>query len=188
MVKNVGAFAQALATQLIALGMVWMLLVAVSWMLLRFCFNKEVSWASTARWISGSMVFMAVAMGSLYILPESLTDPINKVLVPCSICAIAIHSLLLVFDRYVRHKYGQGFVQTRLILLIVLVYVLAIVTAIGLIKIHNSFLIDVFYMTVDYLTKGAIVALLLLEVLSGRCKDQPQNSDRDSLNSVSNYW
>jgi len=188
MVKNLGEIAQALAAQLIALGVVWTLLVVTSWIMFKWCFKREISWTRAAHWITGVMGVVLVGMGIQYALPQTLTAPIAQVVIPHIVCAMALHGLLLAVDRYMRHRDGEGIISTRLVLSILLIYVFSILGAVGLIKIHTIFLTDVAEIVVDYLTTGAIVGLLVLEILGGRCKDQTQNLNENSSNNYSNNW
>lgn len=186
MVGKLGAFFQALATHLIALAVVWVLLVGVSYVMLRWCFQRQIPWVRAAHWITGAMGVVLGGMGVLYALPLSLTLPISTVIIPHGICAMALHSLLLAVDRYMRHRFGEGIIQTRLVLFIITIYAVTILGAIVLIKVNNSFLSTISSLVFDYLTRGAIMGLLVLEIWGGRCKEPSDESTSGSF--MSKRW
>jgi hypothetical protein len=173
MVANLGAFAQAAATHLIALSILWGVLVASSYVMVHWCLKKNMEWVRAAQYISVAMGLVFLCVVALYLLPEAWTVPLTKVIVPRLVCAAVLHSLILAVDRYMRHRYADGIIPTRLVVSIIGIYAISLLGSFLLLKINNLLLIEISDIATDYLTKGAIVGLLFLEVIGGRCKDQP---------------
>ena len=185
MLEKVTEFLGVAAMNLGAILFLWVLLVVSGYAVARWCIKQTVSWKRVVCWISAVMgvVFGSVAL--LYILPPTLTAPISKVLIPNLICAAALHALLLAVDRYMRHRYGEGIIPTRLVVAIIIIYVSAILWSLALLKLNYISLMNLSDITTGYLTRTAIIGLLVLEIVGGRCKDSQE--DDTSVSTSGNY-
>jgi hypothetical protein len=160
------------ALHLGAIAFLWLFLVVAGFVITRWCIKQEISWQGVIRWISIIMSIVFALVVLMYLLPQRFSVPITKVLVPNLICAIVLHALLLSVDRYMRHRYSEGIIQTRLVLAIITIYICSISASVGLIKIHYLTLMRFSDILIGYLTRIALLGLLILEVLAGRCKDR----------------
>lgn len=183
MIDKVIQFMGAAAVNLGAIALLWVLLVVSGYVIARWCIRQEVSWQRVVRWISLAMAIVFGAVAFLYALPVKITAPLTEVLVPNLVCAAALHALMLAVDRYMLHRYGEGIIPTRLVLAIIIIYVVAILGSVALIKINYLPLMHLSEIATGYLTRTAIVGLLVLEILGGRCKDT-ENEKASSFSSA----
>lgn len=190
MIQKFTALAEAAAVNLGAIALLWALFIATGYVMARWCFEQPIAWQKIIKWVSIAMGIVFICTVLMYILPEYATIPLTKVFVPYLICAIALHSFLLAVDRYMRHRHGEGIIQTRLVVAIITIYVVAILASLGMLKLHVASLIELSDIAVGYLTRTSIVALLVLEVIGGRCKEKSEGADSatTSTSSYSSRW
>ena len=179
MLEKVTQFMGAAALHLGAIALLWVLLIVSGYTIARWCIKQEISWQRVVRWISVAMGAVFIVVALLYALPLTITAPITQVLVPNLVCAAALHALLLAVDRYMLHRYGDGIIATRLVLGIIIIYIIAVLGSIALIKFNSLTVMHLSQIVTGYLTRTAIIGLLILEILGGRCKDS-QNSKATS--------
>lgn len=160
------------ALHLGAIVFLWAFLVIAGFVITKWCMKKEISWRRVIRWISIIMSTVFALVVLMYLVPQRFSLPITKVLVPNLICAVVLHALLLSVDRYMRHRYSEGIIQTRLVLALITIYIFSILVSVGLIKIHYLPLMRFSDILIGYLTRIAVLGLLILEILAGRCKDR----------------
>jgi hypothetical protein len=188
MFEKVTDFLGVAAMNLGAVAVLWVLLTVSGYAIARWCIKQEISWQRVVRWISVAMAIVFGSVALLYILPPALTAPMTKVLVPNLICAAALHALLLAIDRYMRHRYGDGIIQTRLVVAIIVIYVVAILGSIALMKLNYLTIMQLSDIATGYLTRTAIMGLLALEILGGRCKDTQEDGSSSNSNYGSRRW
>lgn len=182
MLEKVADFFGIAALYLAAVVLLWVLLIVSGYALTRWCVKYSIAWSSVVKWITGAMLIVFVSTVTLSLLPPHLAVPITKVIIPSLVCAAALHALLLSTDRYMRHKYGEGIMPTRLVVAIILVYTMMILGSVGLIKLDYLPVMKLFAITIGYLTRISIIGLLVLEIWSGRCKEQ-KDDDNSSISS-----
>lgn len=161
-----------------ALVALWVLLVVASYGMAHWCFKKDIAWKKIIQWISVGMGIVLGAILALDFLPVRISAPLTKVIIPYLICAAALHSFLLAVDRYMRHKHSEGIIQTRLVVAVITVYVVSILLSLLVLKLNYLSVMTLSDIGVGYLTRIAIIGLLVLEILGGRCKD---NQDFDDV-------
>lgn len=177
-----------------ALVVLWVLLVAASYGVSHWCVKSELGWRKIIKWITVGMGIVCGGMIVLHFLPVSLGIPLTKVVIPYVVCAAALHGFLLAVDRYIRHKYADGMIQTRLVVAVITVYVVAISLALLVLKIPYASVMTLSDICIGYLTRIAIFGLLVLEILGGRCKESalPERSESDAteepIDSYSSRW
>lgn len=176
MIEKVSLFAGAAATRLGAIAVLWVVVIVAAYAMARWCIRQHIAWQKVVQWVSLAMGTVFIGTALLYIFPQEITVPVTRIFVPFLICAVALHSLLLSIDRYMRHKHSEGIIPTRLVVAIFIIYLLALLFALALAKVATlAALINVSSIAVSYLTRIALVSLLVLEIFGGRCKDQSEN-------------
>lgn len=176
MMEKVSIFAGTAATRLGAIAVLWFVVVVAAYAMARWCIRQHVPWQKVVQWVSLAMGTVFISTAVLYFFPKEIIVPVTKIFVPYLICAAALHALLLGIDRYMRHKHGEGIIPTRLVVATFIVYLLALLFALALAKVTRlAALINVSDIAVNYLTRIAILSLLALEVVGGRCKDQSED-------------
>lgn len=173
---NIGTLLRAAAIHLSAVALLWVLLSIAGYAIARWCIKREIRWQKVVRWITAAMVLVFCSVLALYLIPERFTSSLTDVLVPNVVCAAALHALLLAVDRYMRHRFSEGIIPTRLVVAIILIYGLIGAASVTLIKLSFVPLIQVVDITIGYLTRIAVLGLLFVEILAGRCKDQKEPS------------
>lgn len=176
MFERLSNFFELAALHLGAVAVLWVLLVLSGFVIAKWCIKQEISWQRVVRWISVAMALVFGAVAVLYLLPPEWTSPLTKVFVPNMIAAAALHALLLAIDRYMRHRHGEGIIQTRLVVAIIGVYTIAVLFSLVIIKLNYLTLMELSSIATGYLTRTAIVGLLAMEILGGRCKDSQTES------------
>ncbi len=171
MFERIADFFGVAAMHLGAVAVLWLLLTISGFAIARWCIKQEISWQRVVRWISVGMAVVFGSVALLYILPAHMTAPLTQVLVPNLVCAAALHALLLAIDRYMLHRYGDGIIPTRLVVALVTVYTVALLWSLAVIKLNYLPVMELSSIAVGYLTRTAIMGLLALEILGGRCKD-----------------
>ena len=164
-----------------ALVVVWVLLVVASYGITRWCLKKDIAWEKIIQWITIGIGIVFGAIAVLDFVPVRISAPLTKVIIPYLICAAALHSFLLAVDRYMRHKYSEGIIQTRLVVAVITVYVVSILLSLLVLKLNYLSVMTLSDIGVGYLTRIAIIGLLALEILGGRCKD---NQDVDNVPNI----
>lgn len=158
-----------------AVALLWFFLSIAGFAITRWCIKQEISWHRVIKWISMGMVTIFCSVVVIDFLPQTIGLAITQVVVPNIMCAAALHALLLSVDRYMRHKYEQGIIQTRLVVAIMLIYIAAGLFSVAVIKLQYLFVMRLSDIAVGYLTRTALIALLILEILAGRCKEEEKN-------------
>lgn len=158
-----------------AVALLWFFLVIAGITIAKWCIKEELSWQRVVEWISAGMALFFFSVLIIDFLPQSIGLALTQVIIPNIMCAAALHALLLSVDRYMRHKYGQGIIQTRLVVVIMLIYIITGLFSVGIIKLQYPFFMRLSDIAVGYLTRTALVVLLILEILAGRCKEEEKN-------------
>lgn len=149
--------------QLLAIIFGWAAVVLVAYFMVRWCFNENFSWKKVMTWVSYiTAVLFAFALG-YYFLPVSWQDFFG-VIINHFICAAAVHALFLRSDDYLLHKHNKGIPKAKLYFGITFVYLLMALDTLVVIKLNSHVIAQIAQVAVTYLTRGAILMCLVLEI------------------------
>jgi len=156
----------------------WSSVVAVSYLMIRWCFDIEMSWRRAGIWAAWTFTGILSSIAMYYLLPQRMQDVFN-VLFDHLICGAVLHILLLRVDDYLTITYGKGIARTKLYLGIVIIYGLMILDGLLVIQMDSHVIVNIADMAISYLTRGAILMCLALEI---KLRNQPKQEP-----SVPNY-
>lgn len=174
-----------------ALIVSWALLIIASYGMAHWCFKSEISWRKIITWISIAMALVLTVVMTLDFLPDEISDPFRKVIVPYLICSVVLHSFLLAVDKYMCHKYNERIIQTRLVVAVIAVYGLFLGAGCLVLKVGPGTFMTLTDIGVGYLTRIGIVGLLVFEVMGGRCNCKntiENNSESEESDSYTSRW
>lgn len=148
----------------------WAGVVAVAYLMIRWCFDYEMSWRRVAIWAGWTLAGILSTIGMYYLFPQRIQDIFN-VLFDHLICGAALQILLLRVDDYLITIHGDGISRSKLYLGVVIIYGLMILDGLLVIQMNSHAIVKVADMVIAYLTRGAILMCLALEI---KLRNQPK--------------
>lgn len=149
----------------------WAGVVAVAYLMIRWCFDVEMSWKQVAIWAAWTLAGILSTIGMYYVLPQRIQDIFN-VLFDHLICGAALQILLLRVDDYLVTVYGKGISRPKLYLGIFIIYGLMVLDGLLVIQMNSHAIVQVADMVIAYLTRGAILMCLAVEL---KLRNQPKS-------------
>ncbi|MFT6765561.1 MAG: hypothetical protein ACJAZS_000439 [Alteromonas naphthalenivorans] len=157
----------------IGISIVWACIVAISYLMIRWCFDYEMSWKRVGMWATGTFVGVMASIAMYYILPQRWQD-ITNVLFDHLICGAALHMLLFRVDGYLINKFGSGISRSKFYLGVIIIYGFMILDGLVVIQMNSHVIVKISDMVVEYLTRSAVLMCLVLEI---KFRNQPKVKD-----------
>lgn len=164
-------------TELAAIAVGWMAALVIAYCMVRWCFDGEFSYKKAFQWIMYVFVGIACMVIGYFFLPQRMQDIFN-VIANHLMCGAAIHVLLLRADRYLVHQHGVGVAKTKLYLGTIALYVIMALNGFLVLRFNSHFVVEIAQVAVTYLTRGAILMTLILEI---KLRGKPEISTVENL-------
>jgi hypothetical protein len=161
-------FLEQIALYASSLFLVWIFLVAISYGVIRWCIKQEMSIVRIVSWISGGVLALFFAFIIFHLFAYTLQIMLTTIVIKNTMCAFVLHLWFLAIDRFLKYRYGNGMIQTRLVTLIIAIYCFFLVLSLVLLHNQSTFLLKLFTLTVEYLTQIGLVTVLIFEIVTGR--------------------
>jgi hypothetical protein len=166
--KIVGFFGQV-ALYASSLFLVWIFVLGITYAVMQWCIKKEMPILKIISWISLAVLDLFITLIIFHMLPDNLQTVLTTIVVPHALCAFVLHACFLVIDRFFYHHFGQGMIHTRLVFIIIAVYIVLCLVALFLLHNQSSFILKISTIAVGYVTQIGLLILLTFEILAGRC-------------------
>jgi hypothetical protein len=167
-VEKIIHFFGHMALHVSALFLVCLFLVVIIYAITRLCAQQPVIFHLT--WITVTMAGLCAVVALFNLLPIQFQFIVARIIIPQLLCAILLHTVILALNRFMNQCIGHGMIPTRIVLLITIIYIFFMTLSLVLIYCQHAFMTQLFNLVTNYLTKIGLVALLVFEVLAGRCK------------------
>lgn len=151
----------------------WAGVVAIAYLMIRWCFDVEMSWRRVAIWTAWTLAGILSTVGMYYVLPQRVQDIFN-VLFDHLICGAALQILLFRVDDYLVTTYSKGISRSKLYLGVFIIYGLMVLDGLLVIQMNSHAIVKVADMVVAYLTRAAILMCLALD-LKLRNQSKPES-------------
>jgi hypothetical protein len=164
-------------TELTAIAVGWAAALCIAYFMVRWCFDGEFSYKKAFQWIMYVFVGIALMVVVYCFLPQRIQDIFN-IVANHLMCGAAVHVLLLRADKYLEHQNGIGVAKPKLYLGTVVLYVLMALNGFFVLSFNSHFVVEIAQVAVTYLTRGAILMTLILEI---KLRGKPEISTIENL-------
>ncbi len=164
-------------TELTAIAAGWAAALVIAYFMVRWCFDGEFSYKKAFEWIMYVFVGITLMVIAYCFLPERVQDIFN-IVANHLMCGAAVHVLLLRADKYLIHQNGCGVPKAKLYLGTLGLYTIMALNAFLVLRFNSHFVVEIAQVAVTYLTRGAILMTLILEI---KLRGKPEISTVENL-------